>query len=103
MAKINWKPGTMLYPVPAVLVTCGTAQDGYNIITIAWTGSASGGDKRIALARKEQPDFSWIAVFKVGEQKTMTITLPDEAALYEVRFLNLDGPELLGRSVVEVR
>jgi flavin reductase (DIM6/NTAB) family NADH-FMN oxidoreductase RutF len=39
MAKINWKPGTMLYPVPAVLVTCGTAQDGYNIITIAWTGT----------------------------------------------------------------
>lgn len=39
MAKLNWKPGTMLYPVPAVLVTCGTAQDGYNIITIAWTGT----------------------------------------------------------------
>lgn len=34
-----WKPGTMIYPAPAVLVSCGTKQTGYNIITIAWTGT----------------------------------------------------------------
>ncbi|MDA8142025.1 MAG: flavin reductase family protein [Desulfobacteraceae bacterium] len=39
MAKQSWKPGTMIYPVPAVLVSCGDAQRGYNIITIAWTGT----------------------------------------------------------------
>ena len=39
MAKRPWKPGTMIYPVPAVLVSCGDAQQGYNIITIAWTGT----------------------------------------------------------------
>jgi flavin reductase (DIM6/NTAB) family NADH-FMN oxidoreductase RutF len=39
MAKIPWKPGTMIYPVPAVLVSCGDARRGYNIITIAWTGT----------------------------------------------------------------
>jgi flavin reductase (DIM6/NTAB) family NADH-FMN oxidoreductase RutF len=39
MAKITWKPGTMVYPVPAVLVTCGDAEDNYNIITVAWTGT----------------------------------------------------------------
>lgn len=33
-----FKPGTMLYPLPAVMVSCGNAIDGYNIITIAWTG-----------------------------------------------------------------
>ena len=38
MEKVTWKPGTMLYPLPAVLVSCGTESDGYNIITIAWTG-----------------------------------------------------------------
>jgi flavin reductase (DIM6/NTAB) family NADH-FMN oxidoreductase RutF len=41
MGKIVWKPGTMLYPVPAVLVTCGTQTEGYNIITIAWTGTVA--------------------------------------------------------------
>lgn len=28
----------MLYPVPAALVSCGDADAGYNIITVAWTG-----------------------------------------------------------------
>ena len=37
MAKIELKPGTMLNPVPAVMVTCGNGDDA-NIITIAWTG-----------------------------------------------------------------
>jgi flavin reductase (DIM6/NTAB) family NADH-FMN oxidoreductase RutF len=39
MAKQTWKPGTMIYPVPAVLVSCGNEQMGHNIITIAWTGT----------------------------------------------------------------
>ncbi len=37
MSKITFKPGTMLNPVPAVMVSCGEG-DEKNIITIAWTG-----------------------------------------------------------------
>lgn len=37
MSKINFKPGTMLNPVPAVMVSCGN-QEKSNIITVAWTG-----------------------------------------------------------------
>ena len=37
--KQNWKPGTMIYPLPAVLVTCGSNESEYNIITIAWVGT----------------------------------------------------------------
>ena len=37
--KQDWKPGTMIYPLPAVLVSCGDNPDNYNIITIAWTGT----------------------------------------------------------------
>lgn len=39
MTKLIWKPGTMVYPIPAVLVTCGDSIENYNIITIAWTGT----------------------------------------------------------------
>jgi len=39
MTKLQWKPGTMIYPVPAVLVSCGSRSTGFNIITIAWTGT----------------------------------------------------------------
>ena len=37
MSKLNFKPGTMLNPVPAVMVSCGTEEE-HNIITVAWTG-----------------------------------------------------------------
>ncbi len=37
MSKISWKPGTMIYPVPAVLVSCGDIEKP-NIFTVAWTG-----------------------------------------------------------------
>ena len=37
MSKVVWQPGTLLAPVPAVMVSCGTMEKS-NIITIAWTG-----------------------------------------------------------------
>ncbi len=37
MSKVTWKPGTFLYPLPVVMVSCGTMEES-NIITVAWTG-----------------------------------------------------------------
>lgn len=37
MGKVVWKPGTFEYPIPAVMVSCGTMKNS-NIITVAWTG-----------------------------------------------------------------
>lgn len=39
MAKESWKPGTMINPLPAVLVTCGSEPSEWNMLTIAWTGT----------------------------------------------------------------
>lgn len=39
MSKVSWKPGNMLYPLPAVLVTCTDGQGNDNVLTIAWTGT----------------------------------------------------------------
>ena len=39
MPKQYWKPGNMLYPVPAVMVSCQRTGEKPNIITIAWTGT----------------------------------------------------------------
>ena len=39
MAKIKWKGGALVAPVPPTMVTCGNESDGTsNIITIAWAG-----------------------------------------------------------------
>ena len=39
MAKQSWKPGNMLYPVPAVMVSCQRENEKPNIITVAWAGT----------------------------------------------------------------
>ncbi|MGP5143631.1 VWA domain-containing protein [Vreelandella alkaliphila] len=72
-------------------------------ITVTWTGESDSTDQRIALAHKDQPDFSWITVQSVAEEKSIDLTMADEAGLYEVRFLDVSGREVLGRSVVEVK
>jgi flavin reductase (DIM6/NTAB) family NADH-FMN oxidoreductase RutF len=36
---VSWKPGTMIYPLPAVLVSCGDTPENYNLITISWVGT----------------------------------------------------------------
>ncbi len=37
--KQLWKPGNMLYPLPAVMVTTGDRDGNYNIMTAAWAGT----------------------------------------------------------------
>lgn len=39
MAKISFKPGNMLYPLPAVMVSVADRAGNANIITVAWTGT----------------------------------------------------------------
>ena len=39
MMRVDWKPGTMIYPLPVVMVSLGETAEEYNIITIAWTGT----------------------------------------------------------------
>ena len=39
MPKQSWKPGNMLYPVPAVMVSCQRGEEKPNIITLAWAGT----------------------------------------------------------------
>ncbi|MGL4738242.1 MAG: flavin reductase family protein [Cellulosilyticaceae bacterium] len=38
MSKQKWKAGNMIYPLPAVMVSCGT-EENPNIVTVAWTGT----------------------------------------------------------------
>lgn len=37
MAKVTWKPGTLLNPVPPALISC-SHEGKDNLITVAWTG-----------------------------------------------------------------
>ena len=39
--KQDWKPGTMIYPLPAVMISCGSNPEEQNIFTVSWVGTIS--------------------------------------------------------------
>ena len=62
MNKQHWKSGNMLYPVPAVMVSCGRPGDKPNIITIAWAGTVCSDPAMLSISvRPERYSHSIIA------------------------------------------
>lgn len=61
MSKHLMKAATMVYPGPAVMVTCGDSPENYNIITIAWTGTINSAPPMTYVSvRKERHSHSLI-------------------------------------------
>ncbi len=52
--KEAWKPGNMLYPVPAVMVSCGRAGEKPNIITVAWAGTVCSDPVMVSISVRKQ-------------------------------------------------
>lgn len=66
MSKEYWKPGCMLYPVPAVMVSCGREGGKPNIITVAWAGTICSDPAMVSISiRKER--FSHGIIKETGE------------------------------------
>lgn len=77
MEKVSLKPGTLLCPVPAVMVSCGQG-DEKNIITIGWTGIIN-----------TQPPITYVSVRKsrhshdiISKEKEFVINLTTEALAF---------------------
>lgn len=51
--KTVWKPGNMLYPVPAVMVTTGDGRGNDNIITVAWAGTVNSEPPMISISVRQ--------------------------------------------------
>ena len=64
--KEVWKPGNMLYPVPAVMVSCGRPKETPNIITVAWAGTVCSDPVMVSISvRKER--YSYDILKDTGE------------------------------------
>lgn len=59
MAKQYWRAGNMLYPLPAVMVSCQCPGEKPNIITVAWTGTVCSSPAMVSASiRKERFSYS---------------------------------------------
>lgn len=66
MAKQYWRPGNMLYPVPAVMVSCQRPGEKPNIITVAWAGTVCSSPAMLSISvRKER--YSYDILKETGE------------------------------------
>lgn len=61
MGKQSWKPGNMLYPLPAVLVTAADKQGKQNVFTVAWTGTVCSDPAMVSISvRPERYSYHMI-------------------------------------------
>ena len=61
MGKQTWKPGNMLNPVPAVMVSVADKAGNNNIITIAWAGTICSDPAMVSISvRKERHSYHMI-------------------------------------------
>lgn len=66
MAKQIWKAGNMLYPLPAVMVSCGRPAERANIITVAWTGTVCTNPAMLSISVRPER-YSYGIIRETGE------------------------------------
>lgn len=66
MAKQTWKPGNMLYPVPAVMVSCADRDGNANIITVAWAGTVCTNPPMLSISVRPER-YSYAMLRDTGE------------------------------------
>ena len=66
MAKSTWKPGNMLYPLPAVMVSVADREGKPNIITIAWAGTVCTNPPMVSISVRPER-YSYDIIKDTGE------------------------------------
>lgn len=82
MAKVTWKPGNMLYPLPAVLVSCADKKGNDNILTIAWAGTTCSDPPMLSISVRPER-YSNYMIAETGE---FVVNLTTEALVRATDF-----------------
>ncbi|MEG0291375.1 MAG: flavin reductase family protein [Anaerovoracaceae bacterium] len=97
MNKRSFKPGTMLNPVPVVMVSVGTMEGENNIITIAWTGIIN-----------SEPPMTYVSIRKerfshhiIEENQEFVINLVNEKLTFATDFCGVKSGKDLDKWEVQ--
>ncbi len=66
MGREVWKAGNMLYPLPAVMVSCQRPEEKPNIITVAWTGTICSSPAMVSISVRPER-YSYDIIRDTGE------------------------------------
>lgn len=82
MAKQQWKPGNMLYPLPVVMVSVRDLEGHDNIITVAWAGTVCTNPPMVSISvRPERYSYHMLE-----ESRAFVINLTTEQLCYATDF-----------------
>ena len=74
LEKVKWEPGTLLAPVPAVLVSVGDMEKS-NVFTVAWTGIINSTPAKTYISvRKERYSYD---IIKKNKEFVLNLTTRD--------------------------
>ncbi len=66
MGRESWRAGNMLYPLPAVMVSCKRPGEKPNIITVAWTGTVCSSPAMVSISVRPER-YSYDIIKETGE------------------------------------
>ncbi|MCI9315609.1 MAG: flavin reductase family protein [Lachnospiraceae bacterium] len=66
MGRQIWKPGNMLYPLPAVLVSVADGAGSTNLFTVAWTGTICSDPPMVSISVRPER-YSYHMIEETGE------------------------------------
>ena len=66
MGKQYWNAGNMLYPIPAVMISCGRKDEKPNIITVAWAGTICSNPAMVSISIRPER-YSYDIIKETGE------------------------------------
>lgn len=77
-SHVSWKPGTMVYPLPAAIISCGILPENYNLITVSWIGTISTNPPMCYISIRPER-YSYHLIKQAGE---FVINLTNEEMAY---------------------
>ncbi|WP_279005294.1 flavin reductase family protein, partial [[Clostridium] scindens] len=78
MGRQVWRPGNMLYPLPAVMVSSADKEGNANILTVAWTGTVCSDPAMLYISVRPER-YSYHMIKETGE---FVVNLTTESLAY---------------------
>ena len=91
MGRQIWKPGNMLYPLPAVLISTADREGNANLFTVAWTGTVCSDPPMVSISVRPER-YSYHMIEETGE---FVVNLTTEALAYATDYCGVKS----GRNV----
>lgn len=95
MSRADWRPGNMLYPLPAVMVSVADGNGRPNIFTVAWTGTVCSNPPMVSISVRPER-YSYHCIEETGE---FVINLTTKKLAYAADFCGVKS----GRDVDKFR